>query len=102
MLVVLLVRRVPALRPGMGHVWMVMAKTFAASLAGALVAFGIESALVLAWGQDPGFILILVRTTVAIAAGGLVIIAGSLALRIGELRTIVGVVLDLFRRRGRA
>ena len=101
-LVVLLVRRVPALRPGMGHVWMVMAKTFAASLAGALVAFGIESALVLAWGQDPGFILILVRTTVAIAAGGLVIIAGSLALRIGELRTIVGVVMDLIRRRGRA
>jgi putative peptidoglycan lipid II flippase len=101
-LVVLLLRRVPALRPGMGHVWMVMAKTFAVSLAGALVAFGIESALVGAWGPDPGFIPILVRTTVAVAAGGLVIVAGSFALRIGELRTIVGVVMDLIRRRGRA
>ena len=101
-LVVLLVRRVPGLRPGMGHVWIVMAKTVVASLAGALVAFGIELALVGAWGQDPGFVPILVRTTVAVAAGGLVIIVGSLALRIGELRTIVDVVLDLIRRRGRA
>ena len=45
---------------------------------------------------------VLVSLVLATLAGGLVIVAGSLALRIGELRTIVGVVLDLLRRRGRA
>ncbi|MCJ7712148.1 MAG: murein biosynthesis integral membrane protein MurJ, partial [Chloroflexi bacterium] len=51
-LVILLLRRVPAIGPGMGHVWMVMAKTLVVSLAGALVAYGIETALVGAWGED--------------------------------------------------
>jgi putative peptidoglycan lipid II flippase len=101
-LVVLLVRRVPGLSPGMGHVWLVMAKTVIVSLAGALVAFGVNQALVGAWGLAPGFLLLLVRMCLAVAAGGAVIIAGSLALRIDELRTIVGVVVDLLRRRGRA
>ncbi len=101
-LVVLLLRRVPAIGPGMGHVWLVMAKTVVVSLAGALAAYLVESALVGAWGVDPGFILILVRITLAAAAGGLVIVAGSIALRIDELRSIVGVMVDLIRRRGRA
>jgi putative peptidoglycan lipid II flippase len=101
-LVVLLVRRVPALRPGLGHVWLVMAKTVIVSLAGALVAYGISQALIGAWGPAPGLVLLLVRICLAVAAGGLVIVAGSLALRIDELRTIVGVVADLLRRRGRA
>ncbi len=101
-LVVLLLRRVPAIGPGMGHVWLVMAKTVVVSLAGGLVAYGIQAGLVTAWGVDPGFVAILVRTTLAVAAGGLVIIAGSLALRIDELRSIVGVMVDLARRRGRA
>jgi putative peptidoglycan lipid II flippase len=101
-LVVLLVRRVPAIRPGMGHVWIVMAKTVIVAAAGAAVAYGISVALVGAWGASPGYLLLLVRICLAVAAGGLVIVAGSLALRIGELGTIVGVVVDLVRRRGRA
>ena len=101
-LVVLLLRRVPGIRPGMGHVWVVMAKTVLVSFAGALVAYAIDRALVGAWGVDPGFLLLLVRISLAVAAGGLVIVAGSLALRIDELRSIVGVMTDLVRRRGRA
>ena len=54
------------------------------------------------WGADPGFLRLLVRMVVATAAGGLVILAGSLALRIEEPRLIVGVVVDLLRRRGRS
>jgi putative peptidoglycan lipid II flippase len=101
-LVVLLLRRAPAIRPGMGHVWIVIAKTVVVSLAGAAVAYGIDLALTGAWGASPGYLLLLVRISLAVAAGGLVIVAGSLALRIGELGTIVGVVVDLVRRRGRA
>ena len=101
-LVVLLLRRVPGIRPGMGHVWVVMAKTVLVSFAGALVAYAVDRALVGAWGADPGFLLLLVRISLAVAAGGLVIVAGSLALRIDELRAIVGVMTDLVRRRGRA
>jgi putative peptidoglycan lipid II flippase len=101
-LVILLLRRVPAIRPGMGHVGVVMAKTVLVSFAGALVAYAVDQALVGAWGTDPGFLLVLVRISLAVAAGGLVIVAGSLALRIDELRAIVGVMTDLVRRRGRA
>jgi putative peptidoglycan lipid II flippase len=101
-LVVLLVRRVPALGPGLGHVWLVIAKTAIVSLAGALVAYGVNQALIGAWGLAPGLLLLLVRICLAVAAGGLVIVAGSLALRITELRSIVGIVVDLLRRRGRA
>ncbi len=101
-LVVLLVRRVPGLRPGLGHVWLVMAKTGIVSLAGALVAYGVSQALIGAWGLAPGILLLLLRISLAVAAGGIVIIAGSLALHIEELRSIVGVMVDLLRRRGRA
>jgi putative peptidoglycan lipid II flippase len=101
-LVVLLVRRVPGLVPGMGHVWMVIGKTLVVSFAGALAAYGVDQALTAAWGVSPGLLLLLVRISLAVVAGGLVIIAGSLALRIDELRSIVGVMTDLVRRRGRA
>jgi putative peptidoglycan lipid II flippase len=101
-LVVLLVRRVPGVGPGMAHVWMVMGKTVVVSLAGALAAYGVDQALTAAWGVAPGFLLLLLRISLAVVAGGLVIIAGSLALRIDELRSIVGVMTDLVRRRGRA
>ncbi len=99
-LFVLLSRRVPGL--GLSRVGWVMARTLAASLAGAAVAFAIEQWLRAAWGTDPGFLLVLVRTSLAVAAGGAVVLAGSLALRIEEPRTIVAVVVDLIRRRGRA
>jgi len=99
-LVVLLERRVPGL--GLRHVWVVLGKSLLVGLAGAAVAFGVEQLLRGAWGEGPGFVLVLARTTAATTAGGAVIVAGSLALRIDELRTIVGVVVDLIRRRGRA
>jgi len=101
-LVALLLRRVPAIRPGMGHVAIVMAKTLVVSFAGALVAYGVQQALAGALGGEPGYLALLLRTALAVAAGGLVVVAGSLALRIDELRSIVGLMADLIRRRGRA
>lgn len=99
-LVLLLQRRMPHL--GLGVVWVVMAKTAVASAAGALVAWAITTGLTTAWGATPGLALVFVRLCLATGAGGLVILGGSLALRIEEPRRIVGVVVDLMRRRGRA
>lgn len=98
-LVLLLQRRMPHL--GLGVVWVVMAKTAVASAAGALVAWAITIGLTNAWGATPGLALVFVRLCLATGAGGLVILGGSLALRIEEPRRIVGVVVDLMRRRGR-
>jgi putative peptidoglycan lipid II flippase len=100
LLVALLRRRVPAL--GLGQVAVVMGKTLAASLVGGAVAYGVYRVLLGAWGEDPGLLLLVVRATLAVAAGGLVILGASLALRIEELRSIVGIVVDLLRRKGRA
>ena len=80
----------------------VLARTLVVSVAGGVVAWVVHQALVGAWGEDPGFLLVVVRVAVASLAGGRVIVAGALALRITELRTIVEVVVDLLRRRGRA
>ncbi|MEI7744405.1 MAG: murein biosynthesis integral membrane protein MurJ [Chloroflexota bacterium] len=99
-LVILLERRLPGLR--LRHVWVVMAKSLVVSLAGAALAFGLHQVLLGAWGEDPGLVLLFVRTCVTVGLGGAVVLAGSLALRISELRTIVDVVVDLLRRRGRA
>jgi putative peptidoglycan lipid II flippase len=99
-LVVLLERRVAGLT--MRHVWVVMAKSLLVAGAGAVVALVVSRLLLGGWGEDPGFVLLLVRTVAATGAGGAVILAGSVALRIEELGTIVGVVVDLIRRRGRA
>lgn len=96
-LVVLLRRSVPGL--GLGRVGVVMAKTLVVAGLGALVAFGVEQGLLGAWGQDPGVIRLLVRAVLATGAGGAVVVVGSLALRIEELRTITGVALDMARRR---
>ncbi len=101
-LIVLLARRVPGMGAGMRHVGVVMGKSLAVAVAGGLAAYAVETVLLGAWGEDPGYLLLLVRGVLAVGAGGLVIVAGSLALRIDELRTIVGVVVDLTRRRGRA
>jgi putative peptidoglycan lipid II flippase len=101
-LVILLARRMPGMGDGMRHVGLVMLKSLAVAAAGGLVAYGVESVLLGAWGESPGYLLLFVRGVAAVAAGGLVIVAGSLALRIDELGTIVGVVVDIIRRRGRA
>ena len=100
MLVVLLRRRVPGL--GLGHVAVVMTKALVASALGAAVAWLVYEALLGAWGEDPGFLLLLIRTAITTICGGVVILAASAALRIEELRTIVGLVVDLLRRKGRA
>jgi putative peptidoglycan lipid II flippase len=101
-LVALLARRIPGMDAGMRHVGIVLGKTLVVAAAGGGVAYLVEGALLGAWGEGPGYLLLLVRGVLAVAAGGAVIVALSLALRIGELRTIVGVVVDLLRRRGRA
>jgi putative peptidoglycan lipid II flippase len=99
-LVVLLQRRIPAL--ALGHVWSVMVRSLLAAVAGGLVAWLVSSGLTTAWGTDPGFLLLLARAGLAVLLGGLVTLAVSLALRIDEPRRIVGIVVDLIRRRGRA
>jgi putative peptidoglycan lipid II flippase len=97
---VLMRRRVPQL--GFRHVAVVAAKALVVSVAGGIVAWLVYSALLGAWGEDPGFLLLLVRASLTTLAGGVVILLGAMALRIEELRTIVGIVVDLLRRKGRA
>ena len=101
-LVVLLRGRVPGYGAGVRYVANVLVRTLIVSAAGFAVAWLVHQALVGAWGEDPGFLLVTVRIALTSLAGGLVIVAGALALRITELRTIVEVVVDILRRRGRA
>ena len=97
-LVLLLKRRLPTLE--LGHVASVMVRTLIVAVVGGAVAWAVTRGLETAFGTDPGFVRLLVQMALATAAGGLVILAGSLALRIEEPRLIVGVVVDLVRRRG--
>jgi putative peptidoglycan lipid II flippase len=99
-LVVLLRRRLPAL--GLGHVGGVMLRTAIVAFLGGVVAFAVDQWLISLFGVDPGVLRLIVRMAIATAAGGLVILVGSLALRIEEPRLIVGIVVDLARRRGRS
>ena len=101
-LVVLLRARTAALAPGLRHLGVVMVKTLLVAIVGGAVAFGVETVLTDRWGVDPGYVLLVVRSGTAVAAGGLAIVAGSLLLRIGELGTITGVLLDVARRRSAA
>lgn len=96
-LVVLLQRTIPGL--GLGHVGIVMVKTLVVAGLGAVAAFAVEQALLGTWGRDPGVIRLLVRAGLATGAGGAVVVAGSIVLRIEELRTITSVLLGLARRR---
>ena len=80
-----------------------MLRTALVAVAGGAVAWAVRRlARHGAGAWTPGFLRLLVRMAVATAAGGLVILGGSLALRIEEPRLIVGIVVDLVRRRGRA
>lgn len=97
-LVVLLGRKLPGYN--LREVWVVLAKSALAALPGALVAWAVTAVLVSAWGANAGFMVTLVRLSLATAAGGLVMLGVSLALRIDEPRRILGLVLDLMRRRG--
>ena len=98
-LVIMLMRRTPGLR--LGGLWRGMALTAVAAVPGVLVAVAAESALG-AYGAAPGGTLVsLGRLLLVTAAGGLAMLAASLALRIEEPRRMLGIVLDLMRRRGR-
>jgi putative peptidoglycan lipid II flippase len=101
-LVVLLRARTPELGPGLRHLGVVMVKTLVVAAAGALVAWLLDGWLVGLWGESPGYLLLFVRASAAVAVGGLVIVAGSLLLRISELGTITSVLLDAVRRRAPA
>ena len=98
-LAILLGRRVPGL--GLGEVGLLMAKSIVAAVPGALVSWGVTYLLVSAWDANAGYLATFVRLCLATAAGGGVMLAVSLALRIEEPRRILGIVLDLARRRGR-
>jgi putative peptidoglycan lipid II flippase len=101
-LVVLLRRRTAEVGPDLRHLGVVMAKSLLVAVAGGAVAWTVDAWLVAAWGQAPGYLLLAVRAGVAVAMGGLVIVAGSVLLRIGELGTITNVLADLVRRRAPA
>jgi putative peptidoglycan lipid II flippase len=99
-LLVLLERRAPGLH--LGRLGRDVALTLAAAVPGALVAWGLDAALG-AYSAAPGGTLVsLGRLALATAAGGTVVLGASLALRIEEPRRILGIVLDLTHRRGRA
>ncbi|MFL5756114.1 MAG: murein biosynthesis integral membrane protein MurJ [Chloroflexota bacterium] len=96
-LALLLERKVPDL--ALIHVARTIAMTAVITAAGAAAATLVDRFLVAAWGVEPTKVLLFVRLALSTAAGGLVVVAGSLALRIGELPTIVGLVTDVLRRR---
>jgi putative peptidoglycan lipid II flippase len=98
-LVALLARRVPDL--GLGSVGRVALLTIVATIPATIVAWLVEGTLVDAWGMYPerGFVTVLLRLVIVGTAGGLVVLAGSLALRIPELPAMLSLMTDLIRRR---
>jgi putative peptidoglycan lipid II flippase len=98
-LAIILRHRVPGL--GLGSVVRVGLVSTVLALLGAAAAYVVNNALVTAWGVDTSQLLVLVRLVAATAAAALVVVVGATALRMDELRTIVGVMADLLRRRGR-
>jgi peptidoglycan biosynthesis protein MviN/MurJ (putative lipid II flippase) len=95
-LIVILARRLPHFElAGLGRVG--LEATAGSVVAGAVavgVLFGVENVL----GQDVGRVLALVELVVVSAAFAAVFAAISLALRIPELPSIVGVMADVLRR----
>lgn len=100
-LIVVLRRRLPVFPlAGMGRVGLEAA---AASVAAGGVGVAILQVTGTWFGADPGWFTVVVQVTVVGLGFGLVYAAISRALRIPELPTIVGVMVDALRRRpGRA
>ena len=95
-LIVVLRRRLPSFPlAGMGRVGL---EALGGSLVGGAVAYVALRASEDWLGQDPGRLLLLVQVTMAGIAFGLAYAAISVALRIPELPTIVGVMADVIRR----
>jgi putative peptidoglycan lipid II flippase len=99
-LAILLERRIHGL--GLGSVVRVLLATLLISAVAVGAAWLVERTLVDAWGRDPGALILLLRAAIVTTVGGLVVLAGAVALRIPELPAILEVVTDLVRRRGRA
>jgi putative peptidoglycan lipid II flippase len=99
-LAVLLERRIHRL--GLGGVARAFLTAALVTVVAVVVAWFAERTLVEGWGPAPGVLGLLVRATLVSAVGGVVVLAGALALRIPELPAILEVVTDLVRRRGRS
>jgi putative peptidoglycan lipid II flippase len=99
-LAVLLERRIHGL--GLAAVARAFLITAAVTVVAAGGAWFVERTLIDAWGSAPGALVLLGRTVLVTAIGGVVVLAGAVALRIPELPAILEVVTDLVRRRGRA
>ena len=99
-LIVVLRRRLPSFPlAGMGRVAL---EALGGSVVAGAVAFVAVQAISGWLGTTPGWFGLVAEVTVAGLAFGLVYAAISLALRIPELPTIVGVMADVLRRPGRA
>jgi putative peptidoglycan lipid II flippase len=75
-------------------------ETALAAVAGAVAATTVLLVLRPILGANPGVLVMLVEAALATALGGLAFAAVALALRIPELPSIVGIMVDLVRRRG--
>jgi putative peptidoglycan lipid II flippase len=96
-LLVLLQRSLPelAFRP----LFSLGVRSLAVAVIGSLAAAGVAAGLTLAMGADPGRIGLLIRIAIVGIVWLLTSAAVSLVLRIGELTSIIGLMLDLIRRR---
>jgi putative peptidoglycan lipid II flippase len=96
-LVAILRRDLPRL--DLGSLVRVVLEAGLGSLIAGAVALGVVYGLDGWIGRHPGWILLVVQSALALAAGGLSFLAVAVALRIPELPSIVGLMLDLVRRR---
>jgi putative peptidoglycan lipid II flippase len=96
----LLVQRLPTL--GLLDLGRVALEAALGTLIAGAVGVGVLYAIDGLVGPDPGKIALVAQGILVTAAFGLTYLALSLALRIPELPSIVGVMTDLIRRRGRS
>jgi putative peptidoglycan lipid II flippase len=96
-LAVLLQRRLPelALRP----IASLAVRSLAVAIGGSLAAAGVAAGLDLALGPDPSRLELVLRMTLVGIVWLLTSAAVAVLLRIAELRAIIGLMLDLLRRR---
>jgi putative peptidoglycan lipid II flippase len=99
-LLVLLRRRLAEL--SLGPIFLVGIRSLLATVVAAGVAFALRGGLALVGGDQPGTIALLVRVVVVGGVGLGVYAVLAAALRIPELPSIVGVMVDLLRRPRRA
>jgi putative peptidoglycan lipid II flippase len=96
-LVAILRSRLPSL--DLGSLVRVVLEAALGSLIAGAIALGVVYAIDGWIGRQPSWALLVVQSALAATVGGLVYLGVSLALRIPELPTIVGLMVDLVRRR---